>query len=249
MPPAFSLTQSCTQCASSSGDVPSSFIPALLLRAVKKMRAGHRTILVLCCCALLTLGVMLLVICVPLPWNADRRLAFALRDTLRALRKRPMNVAVCRENLVLLHTILNRAAVPFWLSEGTALGVHREGRLLPWDDDVDIGLHHDHLDRFITTALPLLRRCGFRVGGVLNGGMFINLVRKDEKVDCDFVAPGLPCMAMRTTRNRGVPTCDAILPHVRNLQRVEFLGRMFHIPAEPYFEVLYGDWRTPRVSK
>ncbi len=87
---------------------------------------------------------MLLVMCVPLSWTADPRLAFALGDSLRALRKRPMNVAVCRENLLLLHTILSRAAVPFWLSEGTALGVHREGRLLPWDDDVDIGLHHDH---------------------------------------------------------------------------------------------------------
>ena len=37
-----------------------------------------------------------------------------------------------------LKIVLEREEVPFWLDFGTLLGAHRNGDMLPWDDDIDI---------------------------------------------------------------------------------------------------------------
>lgn len=42
---------------------------------------------------------------------------------------------------------LEQVGLEPWLSHGAALGIHRDGRLIPWDSDVDVGVLLDWKDR------------------------------------------------------------------------------------------------------
>src|SRR5689334_8284729 len=45
-----------------------------------------------------------------------------------------------REMLFFADELLTRHSIPYWLDYGTLLGAAREERLIPWDDDVDLGV-------------------------------------------------------------------------------------------------------------
>ena len=56
-------------------------------------------------------------------------------------------VRVCREN-----------GIPYFLIGGTAIGALYDNAILPWDDDVDIGMTRDAYDRFLRIAPAKLRQ-------------------------------------------------------------------------------------------
>lgn len=37
--------------------------------------------------------------------------------------------------------ILDQSSIQYWLEGGTLLGIRRENRLLPWDNDIDLALN------------------------------------------------------------------------------------------------------------
>ena len=54
--------------------------------------------------------------------------------------------------------ILDENNVPYTLEGGTLLGIIRENRLLPWDNDLDITITDDHLDKLISIRCMLTGR-------------------------------------------------------------------------------------------
>ncbi|MFC1887793.1 LicD family protein [Candidatus Cloacimonadota bacterium] len=67
--------------------------------------------------------------------------------------------------LKLLHDVtleLERSSIPYWLEGGTLLGVIRENRLLPWDNDMDISMYKTDQKKIIPTLLRLLFK-GYRI--------------------------------------------------------------------------------------
>ena len=56
-------------------------------------------------------------------------------------------VRVCREN-----------GIPYFLIGGTAIGALYDNAILPWDDDVDIGMTRDAYERFLRIAPAKLRQ-------------------------------------------------------------------------------------------
>lgn len=62
-----------------------------------------------------------------------------------------------------LHDILGEvarvcdiASIPYFLQGGTAIGVHFFEDIVPWDDDIDIGMTRAHYERFLREAPALL---------------------------------------------------------------------------------------------
>ena len=46
--------------------------------------------------------------------------------------------------------MLKKYNVKYWLDAGSAIGVLRNGGIIPWDDDVDIALYNKDINRITT---------------------------------------------------------------------------------------------------
>ena len=68
--------------------------------------------------------------------------------------------------------VLNSHGIPYWACHGTLLGLVRDGRLIPWDHDVDIALWTDAIPK--GSLIDLMAANGFSL--------------KDDGADYDFVA-------------------------------------------------------------
>lgn len=49
--------------------------------------------------------------------------------------------------LIHVNDILTRNDIPYWIDGGTLLGAVRSGRFIPWDDDIDICVFREDLER------------------------------------------------------------------------------------------------------
>jgi lipopolysaccharide cholinephosphotransferase len=74
-------------------------------------------------------------------YNSDilRQLHCELKKTLREV------VRVC-----------NEANIPYFIQGGTAIGAHFFDDIVPWDDDIDLGMTRDNYERFLREAPALL---------------------------------------------------------------------------------------------
>lgn len=59
-------------------------------------------------------------------------------------------------------TVLEKNNVEFWLESGTLLGIVRESRLLPWDNDIDIAVKEEYLDKLLE-SLSEISSLGYRI--------------------------------------------------------------------------------------
>jgi len=186
----------------------------------------------------------------------------------RLFPKRPVtftgrNYRIARRLLLDIVDILNEAGVPYHVDSGTLLGLVRDGDLIPWDGDIDLGILAEDLEAFRAT-LGTFRRRGWCV--------------RDERYVQNREHPawtrGMPRAVKIRNRSalllgRGriyaeffikYPHGDgrfwsflgkisrADRAHFDRLETVEYAGRPVKVPAdyEPYLATMYGDWRTPR---
>lgn len=75
-------------------------------------------------------------------YNSDilRQLHEELRDVLRETVR-----------------VLDEADIPYFIQGGTAIGAHFFDDIVPWDDDIDLGITREHYERFLRVAPQLLR--------------------------------------------------------------------------------------------
>lgn len=207
-------------------------------------------ILACACCIMIALFIFVLV---PIPWLGHH--AFSLANSSKnAMYKSkhfffnvPLDKGACDMNLRDFKYAMG--TIPFWLSEGTALGAIREGDFISHDDDVDVGIWAHDLDRFNKEALPRLIELGFTLDFDLFKGTFMGLSRNGERLDIDVVVPGGECMAARTARAR-CGRCDCIIPYLNEMQSIQLNGETYMVPGTKYLEYLYGsDWQIPKKSK
>ena len=65
------------------------------------------------------------------------------------LRKAQMKKLYILKEVV---AVCDRHKIPYWLDGGTLLGAARHGGFIPWDDDVDISMRKEDLERFLKIA-------------------------------------------------------------------------------------------------
>jgi len=157
---------------------------------------------------------------------------------------------------------LEQNDIPYWLEAGTLLGIIRENRLLPWDNDIDISIREKDLSKLLT-ILPKFRRRGYiiRVRKYLEDDFPLekgkvrmvkihNRKRIFEKGDLaldifvktQYEDQYLWGVGIKRYTKKSVP-----VRFYDELSTIRFEGKEYSIPklTEEYLTYRYGDWRTP----
>lgn len=159
-------------------------------------------------------------------------------------------------------TFLEKYNIPYWLEGGTLLGIIRENRLLPWDNDLDIPIRSEDFDR-LRRILPKFFYRGmiakvreykiddppFQKGEVRLIKVYATkyLFFKSPLVLDIFVKKKLDdqyywVVGVKRRAKKAVPA-----RFYDELTTVQFNNKTYSIPklTDEYLTYRYGDWRTP----
>jgi len=162
-----------------------------------------------------------------------------------------------RMKKMLLFTIdqLQKNNIPFWLDAGTLLGIYRDGDLIPWDYDADIGipaeysekaagLRYKYFPRYIVRKRPINSRWvpgDTRVVKVKTVWEKLQQVNFHIDIFCVYKFDG----KSRWVDSGVLKQVDA--KYFDTQEYIKWEGRTIPVPAhtEEYLSLRYGDWRVP----
>ncbi|MCK5442432.1 MAG: LicD family protein [Maribacter sp.] len=157
-------------------------------------------------------------------------------------------------------TVFESCHITYWLEGGTLLGLRREGRLLPWDDDLDISIHESEKSK-LKRLEQNLRKKGFRFR-----------IRKFQRDSDHFKKGDLRMIKIRNKHFfgliKGKVCLDIFIKYTKNgktyweiankvknvpskyyssFSSLDFNGKSYSIPklTDEYLTYRYGDWQTP----
>jgi len=172
------------------------------------------------------------------------------------------------KNLLDFKKIMDEASITFCLTEGTLLGVYREGDFIAWDtEDIDTMVPHKEYDRFIELE-DKLKEAGFEV---LVGSC---IVMPDKQETRDISEGRVEGSSLRRGQNHMcVSRLHILRDYAYNIGRgapgrfglpriwaykfpkecfsgwdwIDFLDTKFRIPqnVEKFLEARYANWKVP----
>ncbi|WP_328820728.1 LicD family protein [Permianibacter fluminis] len=174
------------------------------------------------------------------------------------------NAKIAQAMLAKVSQLLRDMQITSWLDSGTLLGIVRENRLLPWDNDVDISVTSADAARLIQ-QLDSLEKAGFVVEvcytkespePLLEG--LPRIIKVYNKRFFFFRGPILldifvqhrvgdrycwVCRPKRKTTIYSVPVA-----FFDELAELAFDGQIYRCPKDTdgYLTYRYGNWRVPR---
>ena len=165
-----------------------------------------------------------------------------------------------RMKKMLLFTIdqLQENNIPFWLEAGTLLGIYRDGDLIPWDYDADIGIPAEYVDDAVALRYKLFPRYIMRKRPIYNRWIpgdtrVVKIKTTWEKLQQVNFHIDLFCVYKVNDKYRWVDS--GVLKQVDGKffdrqELVEWEGRKIPVPAhaEEYLSLRYGDWKVPNKN-
>jgi len=158
----------------------------------------------------------------------------------------PMDIADAERLMREAKAAFDEHGVVFFLRQGTCLGAVREGALIPWDDDLDLGSiigMHGFSEALIEPVAETLRAGGCYVE-VAEEGLYtsVKIFKYRIRIDwqCYRVVQGT------IAHYPGVPFPASLF---EELTPVDFIADQYLVPSPPdaYLTFKYGpDWRTPK---
>lgn len=161
----------------------------------------------------------------------------------------------CHEHLLeildFVHALFVENDIPHWLNFGTLLGAVRGQDLIPWDEDIDVGIWEKDVPKVISL-----------IKYFLSGGykLRVNHVGNGEIVSVPVFYSHVNSlhMCLNTFTVDGEFGCGVELPRMRyplgclqDLSTVVLHGKEYPCPRCPEYglESYYGpDWRTPKIK-
>jgi lipopolysaccharide cholinephosphotransferase len=157
---------------------------------------------------------------------------------------------------------LGRCGVRYCIDGGTLLGLHRESRLLPWDNDMDLYANIADLPRLAWASLRLMFK-GYRVnfktvqrdlpplkkgrlrlikvrqrlGSGAGNYLLVDIIIKTQVGDRTFWTVGKESTVLKSVESR----------YYAAFGTLAFKGFEYPTPQhlDDYLTARYGDWRTP----
>jgi len=80
--------------------------------------------------------------------------------------------------------MLQKQHINFWVCHGTLLGIIREGRLLPWDHDIDFAVWHDETSK--EEVLNIFLSSGFEEEKIFGDMDCLHFYGENKKIDVSF---------------------------------------------------------------
>jgi len=161
---------------------------------------------------------------------------------------RSMHMADAGKVLLEIRQLLNDANIIFFLRHGTCLGAVRDGELIPWDDDIDIGSiigMHNLDEPSILQAVDGFKRAGFQV----------KVLKTDFHIGVELSKLGIPvdwtCYRVFEKSILQYPGVKIPVQIYEDLSTVSLLDNPFLVPSPPeeYLTLKYGpDWRVPKKT-
>ena len=161
-------------------------------------------------------------------------------------------------------SIFEEYGIKYVLTAGTLLGIYRENRLLPWDNDLDLRVFREDADQIIRVISkikptgylvrvryqkkkdPPLKLDEVRIIKIYNRKYLFT--KGEVMMDC-FIATRheeqyvWSCGGLKHYTKKSVPArfydkCDSLT----------FKGKRYSIPShiDDYLTFRYGDWKTPQ---
>ena len=160
----------------------------------------------------------------------------------------PIDVNVAERILKELKQILDGLGITFFLRKGTCLGAIRDNKIIPWDDDLDIGSEYGYkglTEKAIDRVITALKNNGYLVK-VHHQDYVINVVVSKSSIRTDWMV------------HRVIDGSTFHWPGVRmptrlftDTKEIDFIGEKFQVPnpVEDYLRFMYGsDWKTPKKA-
>lgn len=165
----------------------------------------------------------------------------------------------CHNNLLELLDftvgLFEKHNIRYWLAYGTLLGAVRNKQIIPWDEDIDIGVMLGDTPRILPLTLEFFR-AGYPIKvSVLNDGrvcaisVYYSLIN-ELHID---ISPYVTFRKGRSIKGVAFPGCTTLVKNilVANLITIELNGKMYKAPRNPehILEGFYGtDWQRPKAK-
>jgi phosphorylcholine metabolism protein LicD len=173
------------------------------------------------------------------------------------------NLQIAEKMLHDVTRIFDLVSAPYWLEGGTQIGIVREQRLLPWDNDMDISMY-DTTKSKLWLIIPLLLVRGYRLtlqnhqadmGPFKRGELKIIKIRnftrglKKGKVTLDVFIKrklGDDCFWVVGIEKRVLKSTPS--QFTESLSSIQFKGKGYLIPTDfdGYLTFRYGNWKEPQ---
>ena len=153
---------------------------------------------------------------------------------------------------------LDILSVKYWLEGGTLLGIKRESRLLPWDNDLDLSINSSEVSKIDDLIMNLKsKNLRVRVRKFDNTTEFFNkgdirIIKIRNKRFFNLLK-GSVCLEIFVKYPKKENTYWMIGNTIKNvpskyyakLQSIKFKDYLFSIPmlTEEYLTYRYGDWK------
>ena len=143
--------------------------------------------------------------------------------------------------------------IPLYIDWGTLLGVIRDGKIITWDDDVDLSA----VESSYTDICLLIKKSKSNWENEFDCNFIINY--SEVKIDIQvysnkktFLSFNIDIKFRKIVGGEAIQTSNGIwyTPscHLENLDTFEWEKKNIYIPSDVsgYLTFLYGDWKTPK---
>ena len=144
--------------------------------------------------------------------------------------------------------IFDQLGIVFFLRQGTCLGAVRDKKLIPWDDDLDLGSViglHGFIEEQIELTILEFKKSGFYTNIECYQDYFdITMMKSDIRIDWT---------CYRIVKNNIIHFPGVHIPVrlIKDLKEIELSGGTYFVPNPPedYLSAKYGpNWKIPKRS-